>query len=158
MGSCFALRFTRNSTRNLRAHPFFIMSWYQKIVGFFSKDAAERRRFINTFNASAFNSFTTLSVDALFQAEVCEGNVDYKHEYSAPRSVSGFIVKVISGVDVPYEDVLLIGRIILENKALVRRMFVLHWDTLYIRDERNGRYGQWRIRDFVDFGGILPNF
>ena len=97
-------------------------------------------------------------MDALFRAEVCEGNVDYRHEYSAPRSVSGFIVKVISGVDVPYEDVLLIGRIILENKALVRRMFVLHWDTLYIRDERNGRYGQWRIRDFVDFGGILPNF
>ena len=158
MGSCFASRFTRNSTRNLRAHPFFIMSWYQKIVGFFSKDAAERRRFINTFNASALYSFTSLSVDALFQAEVCEGNVDYRHEYSAPRSVSGFIVKVISGVDVPYEDVLLIGRIILENKALVRRMFVLHWDTLYIRDERNGRYGQWRIRDFVDFGGILPNF
>ena len=116
----------------------------------------ENGGYIHTFNATALNSFTMLSVDALFQADVCEGNPNYKHEYSAPRPVSGFIVKVISGVDVPYEDVLLIGRIILENKALVRRMFVLHWDTLYIKDERNGRFGQWRIRDFVDFGGILP--
>ena len=134
------------------------MKWYHKVVDFFSKDAAERRRFVNEFNASALNNFTTLSVDALFQAEVCEGNVDYRHEYSAPRPVSGFLVKVISGVDVPYEDVLLIGGIILNNKAIVRKMFVLHWDTLYIRDERNGNFGQWRIRDFVDFGGILPNF
>ena len=84
VGYClFDARYSRTSKQiNERCSTLF-MGWYQKIVGIFSKDAAERRRFVNTFNATALNSFTTLSVDALFQAEVCEGVESYRHEYSA---------------------------------------------------------------------------
>ena len=38
---------------------------------------------------------------------------------------------------------------------LVRRMFVLHWDTLIVRDTRTRKYVDWRIRDFMSFGGLL---
>ena len=58
----------------------------KKIVNFFVKDAAERRRFIAEFNYNASSGFQTLFVDTLYEAVSCEGNPaqDYRHEMSAP--------------------------------------------------------------------------
>ena len=121
------------------------------------KDSSERRKFINEFNADARGAFQTLSVDTLLEAKACSGNSDssYRHELSAPIFFSGIAIEAKAGTQIPVEDIILIGKIILSNQVLVRRMFVLHWDTLIIRDTRTGKYVDWRIRDFMNFGGLL---
>ena len=121
------------------------------------KDSAERRRFINEFNANAIGAFQSLSVDTLLEAKACPGNADssYRHELSAPFMFSGIAIEAKAGSEIPVEDIILIGKIILSNQMLVRRMFVLHWDTLIVRDTRTGKYVDWRIRDFMSFGGLL---
>lgn len=123
------------------------------------KDSAERRRFINEFNANARGAFQSLSVDTLLEAKACSGNTDssYRHELSAPFMFSGIAVEAKAGSEIPVDDIILIGKIILSNQVLVRRMFVLHWDTLIVRDTRTGKFVDWRIRDFMSFGGLLNN-
>lgn len=123
------------------------------------KDSAERRRFIEEFNRNAKRNFESLSVDALLFAETCSGNVDdsYRHELSAPRFASGIEIRVCGGVPIPVEDVMIIGQIILLNQPIVRKMYVLHWDTMIIRDMRTGHCVDWRIKEFVSFGGFLSN-
>ena len=123
------------------------------------KDSAERRRFINEFNANARGAFQSLSVDTLLEAKACSGNSDssYRHELSAPFMFSGIAVEAKAGSEIPVDDIILIGKIILSNQVLVRRMFVLHWDTLIVRDTRTGKFVDWRIRDFMSFGGLLNN-
>ncbi|MBO5630720.1 MAG: hypothetical protein J5965_16775 [Aeriscardovia sp.] len=121
------------------------------------RDSAERRRFINEFNANARGAFQSLSVDTLMEARACSGNSDssYRHELSAPVIFSGIAIEAKAGTEIPLDDIILIGKIIFSNQVLVRRMFVLHWDTLIVRDTRTGKYIDWRIRDFVNFGGLL---
>ena len=121
------------------------------------KDSSERRKFINEFNADARGAFQTLSVDTLLEAKACSGNSDssYRHELSAPIFFSGIAIEAKAGTQIPVEDIILIGKIILSNQVLVRRMFVLHWDTLIVRDTRTGKFVDWRIRDFMNFGGLL---
>ena len=121
------------------------------------RDSAERRRFINEFNANARGAFQSLSVDTLMEARACSGNSDssYRHELSAPVIFSGIAIEAKAGTEIPLDDIILIGKIILSNQVLVRRMFILHWDTLIVRDTRTGKYIDWRIRDFVNFGGLL---
>ena len=121
------------------------------------RDSAERRRFINEFNANAIGAFQSLSVDTLMEARACSGNSDssYRHELSAPVIFSGIAIEAKAGTEIPLDDIILIGKIIFSNQVLVRRMFVLHWDTLIVRDTRTGKYIDWRIRDFVNFGGLL---
>ena len=111
------------------------------------RDSAERRRFINQ----------SLSVDTLMEAKACSGNSDssYRHELSAPVIFSGIAIEAKAGTEIPLDDIILIGKIILSNQVLVRRMFVLHWDTLIVRDTRTGKFVDWRIRDFMSFGGLL---
>ena len=119
------------------------------------RDSAERRRFINEFNAR--DAFQSLSVDTLMEAKACSGNSDssYRHELSAPVIFSGIAIEAKAGTEIPIDDIILIGKIILSNQVLVRRMFVLHWDTLIVRDIRTDKFVDWRIRDFMSFGGLL---
>ena len=121
------------------------------------RDSAERKRFINEFNANARGAFQSLSVDTLLEAKACSGNSDssYRHELSAPFMFSGIAIDAKAGTEIPVDDIILIGKIILSNQVLVRRMFVLHWDTLIVRDTRTGKFVDWRIRDFMSFGGLL---
>ena len=121
------------------------------------RDSAERKRFINEFNANARGAFQSLSVDTLLEAKACSGNSDssYRHELSAPFMFSGIAIEAKAGTEIPVDDIILIGKIILSNQVLVRRMFVLHWDTLIVRDIRTDKFVDWRIRDFVSFGGLL---
>lgn len=121
------------------------------------RDSAERRRFINEFNANARGAFQSLSVDTLLEAKACSGNSDssYRHELSAPVIFSGIAIEAKAGTQIPVDDIILIGKIILSNQVLVRKMFMLHWDTLIVRDTRTGKFVDWRIRDFMSFGGLI---
>lgn len=134
------------------------MGLIDKFIKWF-KDSAERRRFINEFNDSASAAFQSLSVDTLLEAKACSGNPDnsYRHELSAPLMFGGLAIEAQAGTQIPVEDIILIGKIILSDQVLVRRMFVLHWDTLIVRDTRTGKSVDWRIRDFMTFGGLLCN-
>ena len=133
------------------------MGLIDKVVNFFVKDSAERRKFVNDFNNKAKTYFQSLIVDTLLEAEMCYGNPDesYRHPYSAPRIVSGIVIRATAGAEIPVDDIILIGKIVLSDQALVRRMFVLHWDTFIIEDARTGKFVDWRIKDFVNFGGFL---
>ena len=121
------------------------------------RDSPARRKFINDFNDKAREEFQMLSVDTLLEAKACSGNSDssYRHELSAPVIFSGIAIEAKAGTEIPVDDIILIGKIILSNQVLVRKMFVLHWDTLIIRDTRTGKFVDWRIRDFMSFGGLL---
>lgn len=131
------------------------MAWYSKIIGFFVQDSAERQRFINEFNFSAREAFQNIAIDALFEAVICSGNQKNRHDMSAPTIVSGIEIQVKGGTVVPLDEILLIGRFVLLNQALVRRMYILHWDTFRIKDVRNGANVEWKIVDFCNFGGLL---
>lgn len=121
------------------------------------RDSPARRKFINDFNDKAREEFQMLSVDTLLEAKACSGNSDssYRHELSAPVIFSGIAIEAKAGTEIPVDDIILIGKVILSNQVLVRKMFVLHWDTLIIRDTRTGKFVDWRIRDFMNFGGLL---
>ena len=121
------------------------------------RDSPARRKFINDFNDKAREEFQMLSVDTLLEAKACSGNSDnsYRHELSAPVIFSGIAIEAKAGTEIPVDDIILIGKIILSNQMLVRKMFVLHWDTLIVRDTRTGKFVDWRIRDFMNFGGLL---
>lgn len=121
------------------------------------RDSPARRKFINEFNDKAREEFQMLSVDTLLEAKACSGNSDnsYRHELSAPVIFSGIAIEAKAGTQIPVDDIILIGKIILSNQVLVRKMFILHWDTLIVRDTRTGKFVDWRIRDFMNFGGLL---
>lgn len=96
-----------------------------------------------------------LSVDSLLEASSGSGRIEYRHELSAPSFASGLIIDVKAGKSIPVDDIITIGTFILATTEIVRKIYVLHWDTLIIRDSFTGKSVEWAIKEFINMGGLL---
>lgn len=122
------------------------MIW-DRIVKWF-RDMSERRKLMNDWNDSAREAFIAGSVPSLLEASTSIGNSNYRHEMSK-WMMSGFRIKVKGGRPLTKEELIAIGRIILYNNQLVRRIVSLGWDTLEVYDTANNRGVQWAFKDFI---------
>jgi hypothetical protein len=128
------------------------MVW-NKIISWF-KDLTERNRTINEFNLSARNAFINNIVPTLLVASTSRGESTYKHEYSS-IFFSGFRIKANAGRSLTDNEMLEIGKCILLNQSLARKLYVLGWDTLEIEDLVGKRGVKWEIKKFVSIGFML---
>lgn len=122
------------------------MIW-NRIIKWF-RDMTERRKLINEWNDSAKEAFVVGSVPTLLEVSTSIGNSEYRHDMSK-WMMSGFRIKVKSGRPLDKEELLSIGRIILHNTELVRRIIVLGWDTLEVCDVSSKKGFQWALKAFM---------
>ena len=124
------------------------MIW-NRIIKWF-RDMSERNRLINDWNHSARESFIVGAVPSLLEASTSMGNSDYRHEMSK-WMISGFRIRVKGGRPLIREEIIAVGRIILCNNELVRRLVSLGWDTLEVYDSASKRGCQWALKEFVGY-------
>ena len=109
---------------------------------------SERRKLMNEWNENARTAYITGTVPSLLEASTSVGNSNYRHEMSK-YFMSGFRIKVKSGRTLTKEELVAIGRIILYNNQLVRRIVVLGWDTLEVYDSASRKGCQWAFKEFM---------
>ena len=132
------------------------MAFWNRIINWF-RDLSERERLINDFNMSARGAFTQLSVGTLLEARSKKGNKDFRHECSSFFLPTGFCIKATKGTPLTKDEILYIGTVILTNEILVRRLFVLAWDTLYVEVIVESKQAKWAIKDFTNIGLMINN-
>ena len=130
------------------------MALWNRIINWF-RDLSERERLINEFNMSARVAFTQLSVGTLLEARSKSGCREFRHECSSFFLPTGFCIKATKGTPLTKDEVLYIGTVILTNEALVRRLFVLGWDTLYVEDIVGNKQAKWAIKEFANIGLMI---
>lgn len=123
------------------------MIW-DRIIKWF-RDMSERRKLINDWNDRAREAYISGAVPSLLEVSISTGNCDYRHEMSK-WMISGFRIKVKRGKSLSRDELITIGRIILYNSQLVRRIVVLGWDTLEVYDAANKKGVQWAFKDFIN--------
>ena len=119
-------------------------------------DVRERRRTIDDFNRNARIAFSSGVIGVLFHAEESSGDPNFRHPFSKIW-LSAFTVKSTAGRGLSKDEILYIGRVILNDTALTRKMYYLGWDTLKVADPIGGIQAKWAIKDFVDFTFQLPD-
>ncbi|MBP3419091.1 MAG: hypothetical protein J6K74_00665 [Marinifilaceae bacterium] len=107
------------------------MAFWNRIINWF-RDLSARDRLINDFNRSAREAFTQLSVGTLLEARTKRGDANFRHECSSFLLPTGFCIRATNGIPLTKDEILYIGTVILTNEALVRKLFMLGWDTLYV--------------------------
>ena len=124
-----------------------IANAWNRIVSWF-KDHNERNRLVRSFNESAREAFVLGEAPAMLEACISRGDPLYRHSFSK-WLYSGFRIKVFTGRPLTKDEMIFIGRAILSNDQLVRRLVVLGWDTLEIHGS-NSTYGcKWRLSEYM---------
>lgn len=126
---------------------------WNNIIDWFN-DRSERNALVRSFNKSAKEAFVAGASPTMLKASVSRGYGAYRHQFSAWIN-TGFRIQALSGRALSKDEMLFIGKVILDDTALVRKLVSLGWDTLEIHDDC-GVYGcRWRLMDYAKIGGLL---
>lgn len=122
-----------------------ILDWF--------RDRSERAKLVRSFNESARTSFVAGIAPTLLKASISKGESSYKHQFSNWLN-TGFRIQAFTGRVLKKDELIHIGKVILDDDVLVRRLIVLGWDTLEIHGDA-GTYGcRWQLKDYIP----LPKF
>ncbi len=125
---------------------------WNNIIDWF-RDRSERAKLVRSFNDSAKNSFISGIAPTLLKASISKGESLYKHQFSNWLN-SGFRIQAFTGRVLSKDELIHIGKVILNDSTLVRRLIVLGFDTLEIHGDK-GSYGvKWQLKDYIP----LPKF
>ena len=114
----------------------------------------ERLQLIRQFNKSAKETFIKGEAPTLLEAKITKGDSAFRHEFSKFRG-GGFRIKALSGSPLKKSEIMEIGKIIIDNEELTRKLIALGWDTLEVHAER-GKIGlKWALKKHAKFGGYL---
>lgn len=124
----------------------FANTWNNIIEWF--RDRSERAKLIRSFNESARNAFVSGITPTLLKAKISKGESTYKHQFSDWLN-SGFRIQAFTGRVLSKNEIIHIGKVILDDSILIRRLIVLGWDTLEIHGDA-GMYGcRWQLKDYL---------
>ncbi len=125
---------------------------WNNIIDWF-RDRSERAKLVRSFNESAKNSFISGIAPTLLKASISKGESSYKHQFSNWFN-SGYRIQAFTGRVLTKNELIYIGKVILADSVLVRKLIVLGFDTLEIHGDA-GTYGcRWQLKDYIP----LPKF
>ncbi len=117
-------------------------------------EMTERYRLIKDFNRAAKHSYISGNAPTLLEAKITSGESAYKHAFSKWMS-GGFRIKALSGRALNKSELIEVGRVVLDNDELVRKLISLGWDTLEVHDNAGFNGCKWKLMDFSNIGGHL---
>ncbi len=125
---------------------------WNNIIDWF-RDRSERANLVRSFNESARKAFIAGTAPTLLKSSISRGESSYKHQFSNWLN-SGFRIQAFAGRVLTKNELMHIGKVILSDSVLARRLVVLGFDTLEIHGDE-GSYGCiWQLKDYLQ----LPNF
>jgi len=69
----------------------------------------------------------------------------------------GFRIKALSGRVMSRAELIEVGRVILDNEELVRKLISLGWDTLEVHDDKGFNGVKWPLKEYANIGGVIES-
>ena len=68
---------------------------------------------------------------------------------------AGFRIKALSGRPLQKSELIEIGRVVLDNEELTRKLIALGWDTLEVHANEGYNGAKWALKNHANIGGLL---
>jgi hypothetical protein len=129
--------------------------WHKiMVVADWFGEMAERYRLVRDFNKAAKNAFISGVAPTLLEAKITRGDSAYKHAFSKWMG-GGFRIKALTGRQLKQNELIEIGKVVLENEELTRKLISLGWDTLEVHANEGYNGVKWALKDYANIGGFL---
>ncbi len=117
-------------------------------------EMTERFRLIRDFNRAAKMAFISGEAPTLLQSRISKGESAYRHSFSRFMA-GGFRIKALTGRAITQNEMIEIGRVVLDNEELVRKLVALGWDTLEVHANEGFNGAKWPLKNHIKIGGYL---
>ncbi|EKU88941.1 hypothetical protein [Bacteroides oleiciplenus] len=114
----------------------------------------ERMKIISAMNQSFKEYFYSGEINRLCKVSITAGNTEYSHEMSAIFFRSGFKISIENDNGLKDSEVREISQYILSNKAFIRQLMSLGFDTLIITGKTSAKGMQYCLKNYTQIGGF----
>jgi hypothetical protein len=123
-----------------------ITEWFSEL--------GERYMLVRDFNRAAKRSFIAGNAPTLLECKITKGESAYRHAFSKFLG-GGFRIKALSGRPLSRSELIEVGKVILDNEELVRKLISLGWDTLEVHDDQGFNGCKWALKEYANIGGYI---
>ncbi len=117
-------------------------------------EMTDRYRLVRDFNKASKNAFIAGIAPALLEAKITSGDSNFKHAFSKFLG-GGFRIKALTGRPLEKSELNEIGKVVLDDEVLVRKMISLGWDTLEVHANEGYNGLKWQLANYAKMGGYL---
>ena len=114
----------------------------------------EKMKIISTMNQAFKEYYYSGELNRLCKVSITMGNDSYRHEMSAIFFRSGFKISIENDSDLQNSEIRDISQYILSNKAFVRQLMSLGFNTLIIMGKTTKKAMQYSLKEYAQLRGF----
>ena len=127
----------------------------KNIVNSIMDGSIERVRVIKAMNDNFQQSYYSGGIDRLCKVSISAGDPEFAHEMSAMWLRSGFRVSIENDLGLADSEVFEISDYILQNKAFIRQLMAMGFDTLIVQGKITKRGKLFSLKSYSDLNGYM---
>lgn len=131
-----------------------IVDFMKNLLNSLLDGSFERMKIVSVMNQSFKEYFCSGEIDRLCKVSITTGNTEYSHEMSAMFFRSGFKISIENDNDLKDSEIRDISQYILSNKAFIRQLMSLGFDTLIITGKASTKGMQYCLKSYTQIGGF----
>jgi hypothetical protein len=132
-----------------------IVDFLKNLLSVILDGSFERIKIISAMNQNFNESFISGGLDRLCRVSISSGDPQFRHSMSAIWFRSGFKISVENDYGMRDHEIFEISEYILNNRAFLRQMMALGFDTLIIQGKLTGRGKMFCMHKYSDLGNFM---
>lgn len=131
-----------------------LVDFFKNLLNSLLDGSFERVKIISAMNQAFKDYYYSGELDRLCKASISTGNEQYRHEMSAVFFRSGFKISIENDLDLKESEIRDISQYILSNRAFVRQLMSLGFDTLVITGKTTKKSLQYCLKNYTQLTGF----
>jgi hypothetical protein len=134
-----------------------LIEFIKQIINAIMDGSFEKMRIIQAMNDNFKESFYSGGLDRLCKVTISAGDPEFSHEMSVIWLRSGFRITVENDFGMQDYEIFEIADYILNNKAFLRQLMALGFDTLIVQGKMTHRGKMFCMKRYADLKGYTLN-
>ena len=131
-----------------------IVDLFKNLLNSLLDGSFEKMKIISTMNQAFKEYYYSGELNRLCKVSITMGNDSYRHEMSAIFFRSGFKISIENDSDLQDSEIRDISQYIFSNKAFVRQLMSLGFDTLIIMGKTTKKAMQNSLKEYAQLRGF----
>lgn len=130
-----------------------IIDFLKNLINIILDGSIERVRIVSAMNDNFRETFYSGGIDRLCKVSISTGDPQFAHEMSSIWLRSGFRISVENDYGMSDSEIFEISDYVLHNKAFIRQLMSLGFDTLIVQGKLTKRGKMFCIKSYADLKG-----
>jgi len=134
-----------------------LIEFFKQIINAILDGSFEKMRIIQAMNDNFKESFYSGGLDRLCKVSISAGDPEFSHEMSVMWFRSGFRITVENDLGMQDNEIFEIADYILNNKAFLRQLMSIGFDTLIVQGKMTHRGKMFCMKNYSELKGYTLN-